>query len=740
MFYPMYYRGLACYLVMAVPVVAQTVSTQPPFALEEVIVTAQKKEQSVQDVAASVNVLSADALADFSLRDFKDIEQLTAGLTLDSERRNKSVSLRGVSFDPDSGARPVVDLYWNEINVRPDVLFQQMYDIERIEVLRGAQGVLQGRTSPSGAIAVVTKRPSLEVLEAELRTSLSDNNGFNSQVAMGLPIIEDHLAIRVAGVYDENDGSAIHNLTTGKSQSALSKGGRFSVLWQPLESLRVSWVADYQAKDVDLFQAAEGFDESGERPTLGTYDRLQIVEGDGLQQNRNYTHAFSLQWQLERFSLDYIYGYQDKEQYAQEDLDVANERMGFASYSIAKTDTEADSHELRLSSLAADDIDFMVGAYYSENDTNTLSHRHNSPTQILSTTLPIVSQELAVFAHASVYLTEQLTLQMGGRWQQVEQDAKATLVFITPQSSSDPLDLISSDNEVSNDEAVTGSIKLKYDLSDDHMVYASYDKGYRPGGLSISAIQLQDEGLLFYDEETSDAIELGIKSTFLAGLAQLNAALFYQQFEDYISRKTKLYFDGNNDGNVDPNLANGLNFNGDATVQGIELEGMLVISRHWLLGGNLSYVDAKFDEGINAPCNQFDNNGSPTIPSGETIAYCDFSNKHVGEEPNWSLGFNSEYSITMENIDWFVRGLYKYSGRRVNEDLGQTGGYSVVNVYTGLRAHSGAWDIALWAKNVFAKKARLGFFPQENTDPQYHYRTVKIIPEREVGVDISVKF
>ena len=145
--------------------------------LEEVIVTAQKRVENVQDIAATVNVLSGQDIDKFAAFDFNSIQQQTAGLTLSQPNaRNNTISMRGISVDPEAGVSAAVDVYWNDANVRSDIVFNQMYDLERIEILRGPQGTLQGRTSPGGAINMITKRAPLDESGGYVQGSVSDND------------------------------------------------------------------------------------------------------------------------------------------------------------------------------------------------------------------------------------------------------------------------------------------------------------------------------------------------------------------------------------------------------------------------------------------------------------------------------------------------------------------------------------------------------------------------------------
>jgi len=174
--------------------------------LEEVIVTAQKRSESIQDIPSTVNMIDGDALKDFSVFSFTDLDALTAGLNIESfNGRSGRIDLRGIDYNPNSAAEAPVTTYWNQAIVDSNAVFQQMFDIQRVEVLRGPQGSLSGRTSPAGAINIHTARPNLDEMEGEIRATVADNDGVNTQIAGSFPLIPGELAVRIAGVYDESD-------------------------------------------------------------------------------------------------------------------------------------------------------------------------------------------------------------------------------------------------------------------------------------------------------------------------------------------------------------------------------------------------------------------------------------------------------------------------------------------------------------------------------------------------------
>jgi len=156
--------------------------------LEEVIVTAQKRSESVQEIPSTVNVIDGDALKDFNVLSFTDLGALSAGLRIDSlTGRSGRIVMRGIDFNPNSASEASVTTYWNQAILDSNAVFQQMFDVQRIEVLRGPQGTLAGRTSPAGSINIHTASPNLDEIEGEIRATVTDNDGVNTQVAASFP-------------------------------------------------------------------------------------------------------------------------------------------------------------------------------------------------------------------------------------------------------------------------------------------------------------------------------------------------------------------------------------------------------------------------------------------------------------------------------------------------------------------------------------------------------------------------
>ena len=226
--------------------IAATLAIQPmakDLEVEEIIVTAQKREQSTNDIPATVNAITGGTIRDYNLLEFKDLELVTSGLTLHSiNARNARVGIRAVTSNPEAGSQAAVDVYVNGVTQRNDFAFSNMFDMERVEVLRGPQGTFQGRTSPGGSIQMHTKKPNLEEYEGFIQSQFGDLSTQNVQFGISYPIVEDVVAVRFALSQDGNDQSEVMNFTTGTTQDRETTSYRLSLLYQPTYEIDISFV------------------------------------------------------------------------------------------------------------------------------------------------------------------------------------------------------------------------------------------------------------------------------------------------------------------------------------------------------------------------------------------------------------------------------------------------------------------------------------------------------------------
>jgi outer membrane receptor protein involved in Fe transport len=736
---------------LALAVAASTaLMSSPGFAqlmLEEVVVTAQKRSESIQDIAASVTAVGGESMQEYNVFDFAAVEQMTAGLTLnDSSSRNQTMSLRGMTHDSEGTANPIVDSYWNALPVRADVAFNQMFDIERIEILRGPQGTLQGQTSPGGAILINTRRADTEQMNGQVQATVADNERFATQAGINIPLIENELAVRIAGNYDESELNGVKNIYTGSTQEGENSAGRLSVKWDATDTFSADLIYEYSRQELNDFKDMFGSDALGNgNPDLGKYDRKGLLEADNTYEKTNKLTVLEMNWDMtDTLQFTSISGYQDNHSEDFRDLDRSNAVPGALKIQTVEVDVETISQEIRISTVepAFGFWDYIVGGFYKDQDLNTDLYRQastGSPIAIHAPAIPSDREEFGIFNHNTFELSPVSRLQLGLRWSKIRTlnrfDFDAFVIdsgFVLAEISAIPDDLARQSEEV-----VTGSLKYLHDLNDDVMVYASYDTSYRPGGMTIDP-QLTDPDDLLYGEETSWSFEAGVKSSLWDQRMQLNASVYYQEFDDYISRALGVLVDSTGDGNGDTR-ATGLMFNGDAIITGVDMELTALLSENWTASGGVTYVDAKFD-GAEVPCD---------VAPGEytqTVMTCT-SDGRVGDQPNWSATAQSEYVIPMGDLETFVRGLYKFTGNRVNTNVknsggsGVTGSYGLFNLFVGVRDVAGVWEASLWASNLFDKEAELTKTAGEVEGGEFTgYRQADIVSPRAIGLTARYNF
>ena len=752
--------------LVAAPTLAQLM-------LEEVIVTAEKRSENVQDIAATVNVVSGEDIEKFQAFDFNSLQQQTAGLTLASPNaRNNTISLRGVSVDPESGTSTAVDTYWNEAIVRPDIAFTQMYDLERVEILRGPQGTLQGRTSPGGAINIITKRANVDEAGGYLQLAATDNSGLNTQVAYGAPLIDGILGVRIAGVYDQNDGPDIENLTTGfDNQELETKSARISTVWHATDTFSAELVYQYLDQNKDDPKAMTGVDQLGIRPTLKPEDGKALAGTDDNADLDFDVASLIMDWEILGHEVTGIASYNDSSKKAQTEVDRANSVPYYPStaptHQNSKTDLTAYTYELRVASADNEIWDYMVGLYYQDQNTDTKFISNSlllAPPSAAGTgfatdsILPVYRNNYAIFTFNTFQLTDNVQLEAGLRWTQYDSFTRADVYYAGandpgPFGTLETVDLlfatrfpiVAIQDPNTNEDAVTGSLKVRYEWRDDVSLYAAYNRGYRPSGASIvpspNVQFLPDEAaVLTYDEETSDAIEIGAKSTLWDDRATLNVALYYQQFDGYLGfvRGVQVL----DDSGLPVDLPGGIVYNGDANIWGFEAEGRVLLSETWSAGGALSYSKGEWD-GASAPCNE--------RVGDEVLGSCDVDGEPLGGEPEWSVSLNSEYFYPLESTEVYIRGLFKYTDDRINTDASAGIGpvasdfksYQLLDLFTGWRSSDFTWDVSLWVKNVTDEDEVIY---QQGPD-QYDlaisggsYTQTNILPERTFGATARYNF
>lgn len=731
-------------------------------ALEEVIVTAQKKDDTLQTVPMTVNAVTSETIDKYNMLDFKDVAQVTPGLTIESTNpRTANASLRGVQVNTDAAAGVAVAIYWNEVNYDIDSAFKAMYDVSQVEVLRGPQGTLRGITAPAGAITIATKTPSYNKIDGYVQQSFSDQNLSNTQFGVSLPIIEDKLAVRVAGLYDHNDGNGVKNVLTDTNESAETRSGRLTVGFRPIDSIEANFIYQHMENISDSFLSQlVGTGASG---TFDTFDRKSATDANGYSHTRRDIATLNVTWDMDGHELVYIGGYQRQRLHNVNDLDSGNAIPGTSLMQDVASNIPGWTHELRFSTSDSDFYNYTYGLYYSHGYSSTRVTQPQVYTIIpltpplainlgISTPIDGVNEGYAIFTNQSFQFTDATEVQFGLRYQKLHSSVDSALILDAFGSVSTRPQVFSA-----TDEALTGSASISHQLTDDVRLYANYGRSFRPSGrLPVPSNPPLNAGT--WDPETSDSVELGFKSRWNDGRVQLNADVFYQKFHDFIARAGSIWTNNSEAGIL--NNSFGFNYSANVIVQGAEMSLDMLLQDNWTLATSISYTDAKFDN-AEQPCNVF-NGGTPVLPTPANAALygaqlggggeyfsCSTSGR-LGSEPNWMASVTSEYAWPMGGFEPFIRGLYNFRGGRADDSIASsiadTPSYGVFNLYLGVRGTEKTWEVSMWAKNLFDHQATTNIGDQIQLGPiagpviATGYHTVRIIPEREIGVTGKYNF
>nr|WP_086494073.1 TonB-dependent receptor [Novosphingobium panipatense] len=706
-----------------------------------IIVQARRRDEDVQDVPAVIDTVTADEIGKLNLRDFREVSTLAPGLQLDTNANGigGNAKMRGVNFDVNaSGNNPTVEFYMNDAPITAGIVLQQMYDIGQIEVQRGPQGTLRGRASPSGSITVTTKKPDLYSLGGMVDMTANDIGTQNIKGALNIPVIEGIAAIRAAGVWDENEVDRVRSIYTNRDPWARTRSGRISALVTPTDWLRFEGMYQRLDRDQRSYDQIASFSEVNPDAlpspvTISSKDRLSNYESPRL-----IKQVFDVyNWRAEASGwgqrLIYQGQYYTQKIHSTENFDKGNFFPGDVNQ-ITDTRSTSKSHEIRLQNEERlfDMVDYVVGFFDSRNKPHT---DLTNPTMIgvpLSATsgllarvvqTPITSQgkthEQSIFGNLTVHIGDATEISGGVRHIDYQDESQLIVGPVT----------VANNAQKAKEWIYSGSIK--HNFTPDLMIYAATGSSWRPGINVVGDFNIAPSALersfLQLPAETSKSYEIGLKSTLLDGRMRFNLTGYHQKFKNYPYRvpgsgvfyvNTVAIRDGSGAVTGIAQQVNNFNFAGAVPVEvnGVEGDVSFDIMPGWNLNASASYSLGKIKGGT-VPCNDLNGDGVPdattTAPSlaelqaavgADNIAACNVSQRASFMAP-FSATVQSEYAFpAFGGTDAYLRGLMTYTGKSQGDPgnaWDDVSDYALVNLFAGLRADDGAWEIGLYAKNIF---------------------------------------
>jgi iron complex outermembrane recepter protein len=760
-----------------VPVAAQTatgnVSSGTNQSSTEIIVTATRRAQALQDVPMSINVATGEQIERLKIFDVKDVQQLAPGLELRNDNgRANSATLRGVTFDPDQGTGPAVDLYFNEVPIDAQTAFTAIYDIDQIEVLRGPQGALRGRTAPSGAITLRTRRPNLNTIEGYIQGTATEDAGYNVQGGVSLPLVTDKVAIRAAVLVDGNRLNQVRNITRGDRSRSRTESARLSVALQPTEGFDINVMYQYLNADNRLYTQVFGPGNAAiGNPPIGLDDRFSLSEGRRRYLNNTHLVTLDAKYDLGPVTLAFVGGHQETKLTQYSENDPGNAIANYAPTQLTRTPYNVDTAELRLMSNNEGFFNWTASVFHTHQTgdvtvENPLDYIVGfpgvpAPVAIVPVTgfinVPVKSKTWAFAGSVRLKPTDELTFEAAGRYTMSNGQQFATITI--PGAGTFPIV-----DYKSKERPFTGMASLTYEVSRDLTVYASYGRAFRGSTAGVGIPQNVSEDLAISKPEHSDNFEVGFKSAFLDRRLSLDVSAFYQKFDNFISRFTSIatdqgsqifpgFFFGPPDGDVDTTAD--YNYNGKATVKGIEATLAGRPTDNWDFSVSMSYIKGRYKNAL-LPCTTIDPaTGQPVvIPNPafggvNNVSFCS-RNSRLADIPDFSLTANTEVRFGSGPMQPFVRALFTYRPS-VYSDRQQFRYPSreLVNLFVGLRGEESKWEVSAFVRNLLNQNRITNISINNSTfeasnDPSViydsGYRTVNVTNPREFGLSGTFKF
>jgi outer membrane receptor protein involved in Fe transport len=603
-------------LAAACPAEAQDIAHD-----NEIVVTAQKREQNIQDVPISISVVGGEQMQRAGSAQLADYAAYVPGLQVDNAGSpgRSTLSLRGVA---PIGPSATVGIYLDDAPIGSSGIYNRgqtftldllPYDIERLEVLRGPQGTLYGASSIGGLLKYVTVQPDLNDLKVRAGGEIftiahGDDMGWAGSAMVNVPLITDQLAISAS--YSRRDTPGfIDNILTGEEDvnDAVQKGGRVALLWKPDPALTVKLSGLWQTVDSDNFGIA--YEGMGNTPLAPGAPFLST--------NAQLPEPFSSDFQYYSGSVAYDFGFAElSSTTSYSELKILETSDASRIYGViwgglaiypARLHQKKWTEELRLTSAANDRFEWMLGFFYTDEDNS-----HDQIVRALDTSeepidgidpfavvaLPNTYKEYAFFGNATLKLGDRVRITGGLRWARNEQ------TFF--QLTQIPLiGLDQSGDGKSAEEIVTYSISPQVNLNDDTMLYARVASGYRPGGPNVALPGFPAT----VDSETVTSYEAGIKARFLDRALSFDAAVFLLDWDDL---QTSAAF---------ANGINGLVNAGTARSKGFEASLLLQPTAGFSVGANFAYTDAKCTE---TTSNCTDGDQLPSVPKFAAAVTADY--------------------------------------------------------------------------------------------------------------------
>lgn len=719
---------------------SQTVYSQN--VLEEIVVTATKRgEVSIQDTPVSIHALTDEMLERRGIVEFSDWAYSVPGLDFrDNGPGDKQYIVRGIS----SRAASPVGVYFNEAVLTANNTTNEgggrnaeikLYDIERIEVLKGPQGTLYGANSMAGTVKIISKQPQFDefdsYVEGLISTTEKGSESYNGSAMLNLPIVADQLALRLVGWY-ENNGGYIDQIRydVNDANEEDTWGMRAQLRFEPTDYLRFNLMALYQDTEVDdVSRYSTGESLTPPHPPIDTISggpelaSTRIPGGDLLNhdyvfqpwEDESEIYSFSMEWDIGQVSLLGTTNWFGRENLYGFDGAVTLFTFGgfgfpFVSTAVFPQERSLWSNEIRLSSQFDGRFNFVLGGYAQVEDADydveivisgpdgqRLPFNPNTEglfgpgagvpgNAAFGRTLSYSLFQSALFGELTFDFTDNVTILVGGRFFWSDQEIQEQVLKPIGSIGAQP----AFDTDFTSNR-FTPKVSVSYDVTDDAMVYFTYAEGFRVGGINQSTPFAPIPPS--YKPDNLSNLEAGWKTTWMDNRLTLNGSVYWINWEDIQIVQADAI----------TGIFNFVSNGGEARIRGVEMQADFIPVDGWEFSAALAYTDADIVE------------DQPQIFLGPPVPLIRsplLKGDEVPGVPEFSATLFSQYSRPLSDLglEVVISGDVSYVGssstegndrNSFNRDIGD---YAVVNFRAALLKED-AWSVTAFLDNAFDKRA-----------------------------------
>jgi iron complex outermembrane recepter protein len=739
------HRG-AMWRGVALAVCALAGDAQAAEPIEEVVVTATKRKQSVQDASVSISAIETERLLDAGIDSLEEVQRVLPGLTVGNDFSFAKIFVRGIGLNSAfPGLDPSVALHTDgAVIAQAAGQFTSLFDLERVELLRGPQGTLYGRNATGGSINLVTRKPTAET-DGYARVTVGGRElDFITDAALGGPLVAESVLGRIALHYQDRDGFGKHTGTGEDIDDAHVMAGRSHLTLLPADDVEWLISGEYYEED-DHSKALKFLEPSFPTPPTPGLMALGLpnvqpgsrnVGGDFRPTNERETWSITstLSWSLaDRTTLRSITNHRRLDDVLIQDFDTSDTVVGTfppsptSTTQLQRIDEDQTSQELQLV-YEGERLSGLVGLYYIHENVGSEIRIGRDPEDFPDRSRVSILADLdvdayAAFSNFSYRLTDRIALKLGGRFSAERREVTNRFGVASPVQAAAVFDPRNKDADRFTN--LSPEVGLEYRPLDNVLLYGTYSEGFKSGTANLGERAPQ-----VVDPEKVESVEIGLKADFLDGRVVTNLSVFDFEVEDG-------QFDRTFPIAAPPFFSATLENAATTQGRGAELEA------RWLVGAGLTLelagtaYDIEFDDFLSRDPLDARLFG----PGGAAVPPEDLSGNRTRNTPDWTLQVGARYELELPNggklqLGGSLSATDKQFFTEFEDSRLSASSHTLIDANIKYTTPSGRISVNLFGKNLSDEMVLSGAFAIATS------RTIAgtYLPPRTYGVTVSYSF